>query len=105
MSVKENGYHIFVVKGTYPDSKPDSFHHLNKNQRWIPASAIKSYYENVIKKKKNWKPNIDGSDQIEYERAMRRSLGQKSDSEEEEPLDPSIYEAKSEVPKFEAYKG
>jgi ataxin-3 len=78
MSIKEGGYQIFVVRGAFPQSKPDDFEHMNKNQLWIPASAIKHYYETVLKKKKNFKLNIGGSDEVEYERAIRRSMGQKS---------------------------
>ena len=42
MSVKEDGYHIFVVEGTYPKTSPKDFDFLNKNQKWILASVIKS---------------------------------------------------------------
>jgi ataxin-3 len=81
MSIKEGGYQIFVVRGKYPDNIPLDFEHLNKNQIWIPASAIKQYNDTVLKKKKNFKLNIGGSDEVEYERALRRSLGQKSSDE------------------------
>lgn len=64
MSIKEGGYQIFVVRGDLPSSKPADFDHLNKNQMWIPASAIKSYNDNVLKKKKNFKLNIGGSDEV-----------------------------------------
>jgi ataxin-3 len=81
MSIKEGGYQIFVVGGKYPQGKPSDFEHLNKNQIWIPASAIKHYNDTVLKKKKNFKLNIGGSDEVEYERALKRSMGQKSSDE------------------------
>jgi ataxin-3 len=73
-----------VVRGKYPNSNPEDFEHMNKNQFWIPARQIKIYNDKVLKKKKNFKLNIGGTDEVEYERAIKRSLGQKSSDEEDE---------------------
>lgn len=113
MSIKEGGYQIFVARGKYPVSSPEHFDHLNKNQLWIPAKEIKRYNDNVLKKKKNFKLNIGGSDEVEYEKAIKRSLGQKSSDDEEQEfqkLEKKMEEEgskddKKNEPKFEAYKG
>lgn len=76
MSVKEGGYQIFVLDGTFPKINPSDFEYLNKNQFWIPANKIKTHQERRMKKNKNFELNILGSDQKDMKEAMKRSLGQ-----------------------------
>lgn len=40
LSVKQNGYSIFVVRGIYPDNAKSIFPHFEKNQKYIPIWAI-----------------------------------------------------------------
>ena len=78
MSVKEGGYQIFVVDGTFPKINPNDFEFLNKNQMWIPAKKIKAYQEKRMKRNKNFELNILGSDEKDMKEAIKRSLGEKA---------------------------
>lgn len=75
-SIKEGGYTIFVVKGDFP--KPENvqelFDHYNPNQRWFTKQQVRAVHEKRMKKK-NYKLNIGGSDERDYEEAIKRSLG------------------------------
>lgn len=58
-SVKEVGYHIYVVRGMFPHTSRETMPALNKNQLWMGEDEIQKHYERMIKTKK-YVPNIGG---------------------------------------------
>ncbi|CAD8078020.1 unnamed protein product [Paramecium sonneborni] len=82
LSVKENGYQIFVVKGVYPPPQLDNVYQ-NDRQKVLTAQLIKQIHDRRVKKK-NYKLNIGGSDEVEMEKALKASKGEKYESTDEE---------------------
>ena len=68
-SVKEGGYTIFVVRGTFPASRKDDWPNLRANQHFIEAEAIEKFHE-----KNKTKLNMGAGDENDIEEAIKRSL-------------------------------
>ncbi|CAD8164247.1 unnamed protein product [Paramecium octaurelia] len=82
LSVKENGYQIFVVKGVYPPPQLDNINQ-NDRQKVLTAQYVKQVHDRRVKRK-NYKLNIGGSDEVEMEKALKASKGEKYESTDEE---------------------
>lgn len=75
MSVRENGYHIFVVKGIWPDGEIyKNITERAQHQLYFTAEQCKALHERLLKKK-NYQLNINGSDEQDIQKAMKASLG------------------------------
>ncbi|CAD8155914.1 unnamed protein product [Paramecium pentaurelia] len=100
LSVKENGYQIFVVKGVYPPPQLDNINQ-NDRQKVLTAQYIKQVHDRRVKKK-NYKLNIGGSDEVEMEKALKESKGEKYESTDEE-FEEEIQQPqkKQSTPKFQ----
>jgi len=72
-SVKENGYTIFVVKGTFPESFPELHQQYRFNQRWYTFQDIEKEHKQSLANK-NYKLNIGGTDERDMEKAIKESL-------------------------------
>lgn len=75
VSVKESGFQIFSVQGTFPSSNEESFDNYHDHQQWYNAKRIKKYHEKKIKRK-GYKPNVNGGGMDrQMEKAIAMSLG------------------------------
>lgn len=72
LSVKQNGYTIFVVKGQYPNNDKELFPFVENYQKYIPVSVIEKIQEYRMKKKK-FELNIGSTDDRELKKAMEQS--------------------------------
>ncbi|KAM3134346.1 hypothetical protein pb186bvf_013631 [Paramecium bursaria] len=85
-SVRENGYQIFVVKGVYPDPKQKQQQHLQFFQKLISQQKINAIHQKRVKKK-NYQLNIGGTEDKNYKKAIKASLGQKQEQSSDSDYD------------------
>jgi hypothetical protein len=78
MSVKQRGYQIFSVEGTFPSTNETMFELLDPQQQWLPAKRIRKYHERKMRRK-GYAPNIGGGigTDKELEKAIALSKGEK----------------------------
>jgi ataxin-3 len=60
MSVKQYGYQIFSVEGTFAETNEHMFEQYNAHQRWYPAKRIQRYQQKKMKRV-GYTPNIEGA--------------------------------------------
>lgn len=73
-SIKENGYLIFGVRGTFPHYNPEMFYGgLRENQNFIKQELIEAKFEED-KKSGKYKLNIGSGEQEAIDKACEESL-------------------------------